>query len=190
MTNHKQLKEVTQIVESLAKRYRNYQEYEDLIQEGFLVALENPQDTLWDLIPKMRRAMSAYATGMRSQVSIPDSGTARSLISAIIKDRVVEPTSHTERALLSALQGLSEPVEANTLRTQESSEDLFSEDELLTRAMECVELYLTKEESAVVDHYYLQEKNLSDVSRSVGLDPRTVTIRRDSALRKLHKMLC
>lgn len=187
--NTEKLEEVMSILKGLASRYKNSQEYEDLIHEGLLVALEHPEEPLFDLVPKIRRAMSAYMTGFRSPVTIPDSGATRSLLSAILGDRVLTPQGHTESALLSALSALSEPIEANTLRTYESSEDLYCSEQLLERVIECMHLYLTKEEREALEGYYLQEKSRPVLAEEMGRSKDTVALRRDSGLRKLKRML-
>lgn len=192
MLGLKQMKiDLTTICNTLATKYKNYQEKEDLISEGYLAGLE-AIEIGEDPYHAARRAMNDYYNIKRKPVSIPRSGAARSIISQMARDNLPNTLEGTDRLLYLALKGDLDEVEATTMRTEEDPTetnyilgDLYKKalDNILTSDM------FTVNESFVLYELFYNERSIVDISQDLNVSDKTCATYRDSALEKLKEVL-
>lgn len=173
---HEQLQKAC---ETLAAKYKNSQEFLDLVSEGYLAGLEslndgNPPEVTYN---KARKAMHNYYNLKLKPVYIPRSGASDKAVADISRDTIPENLKGTQRALYAALRGETDLVEANTIRDELSTEDRYILKEEFTHLMDLVfseELGLTTNQKLAIYEIHQLGKNQTQIADELGVTQQAV----------------
>lgn len=182
------LNEITSIAKVLARKYNNHQEFDDLVQEGTLVALEvlaNGGDST-QAIGAMRKQMFNYINLSMKPVHIPPSGSVSRLLSALKSQDGATPSGTTEVALYEALVASPEGIEPHTLREDKSSEDIVVEKDTVEYIRNNLWVYLTPREAVTLDMIYFEEYTTGEVAKKMGVTHQAVSGWEANGIKKLR----
>ena len=173
--------DIIKMCRSLARKYNDKQEYDDLVSEGVLKCLELIAEGKTDknlLYSHVRNAMQDYYNIKRSVVYVPVQGTARTVSS----DDDVD--GWTAIALQNALYG--ESVEYEDYMSQvPSTEELYERKEWLARVQTVAFTCLTQEEWAIIRMRYWDDMSQDDVGIHMGRNKMWVSRHERAALDKI-----
>lgn len=184
------------LCKSLAKRYKNTQQFEDLVSEGVVACYEvlaQGKTEPSDFVGAARRAMNNYTNVKNKAVSIPVSGNAYNVSHAMSLDKGVETmegmSDGTLLSLVQAMANTTESVGDDTAFTADHAE-LFEEKEYQAYVMSVVKKTLTSTESKVIQLRYVEDMTQDEVSDVFQTSKMWVSRHERDALAKLRKKLC
>lgn len=184
------------LCKSLAKRYKNTQQFEDLVSEGIVACYEvlaQGKTEPSDFVGAARRAMNNYTNVKNKAVSIPVSGNAYNVSYAMSLDKRVESMDGmSDGTLLSLVQAMTNTTESagdDTAFTADHAE-LFEEKEYQAYVMSVVKKTLTPTESKVIQLRYVDDMTQDEVSDVFQTSKMWVSRHERDALAKLRKKLC
>lgn len=185
---------VREMCEKLASRFKNGQEWEDLISEGFIAAMtaleEDPDLEEPVVYNTARRAMQNYYNFKLKPVYIPRSGKADQLMAKIIRGNTPDDLEGTDRLLFMALTGETDAVEANTLKVMgNSTEEDYIRGETTTKVLETMFDICTIKEAFVLYEHLVNDRTLMNISQELEVSDRTVSKWKASGLKKLKEAL-
>jgi RNA polymerase sigma factor (sigma-70 family) len=173
--------DIMKMCRSLARKYNDPQEYDDLVSEGVLKCLELIAEDKTDknlLYSHAQGAMNEYYNIKNSVVYVPVQGKAKSMSS----DDDVD--GWTAIALQNALYG--ESVEYEEYMSQvPSTEELYERKEWLARVQTVAFTCLTQEEWAIIRMRYWDDMSQDDVGIHMGHNKMWVSRHERVALEKI-----
>lgn len=146
------LSELDRFCRSLAGRYRNQQEWDDLFSVGYLEGLSSIREG----VPKnhvyinIRRTVSAYYNIKNKPMSVPITGASTKAVSALARGTAPEGVTGVQRALYEALVGTTDKIRPNTMGFQDSAEDSYIKEQTLRRLLKEIPKALNKREAYVI----------------------------------------
>lgn len=172
-----------------AKKFRRPDLYEDLVQEGYLAALEKASggvDNLGTLTWSASRAMMDFISLKQRPVSIPASEVTRKNAAAIRRGEETPVTPNTSQStfdsLRMALEGGTEAATGDERATEDPTEFV-----VFMRQLDRI----MKEKLSHKDYKIFQmifgaeQLTIREVSEVLGMTVRNVRYRRDNIERKL-----
>lgn len=174
--------------QKLAHRYKSTQEYDDLVNEGYLAGMEAQSEGLPEdaVRGKVRRAMSRYLTSLRTPVDVPYSGETHNIMAAIRRE---EDLSRYSQALVVALCASEEPVQPNTLRSETTTEDDYIRYQIEENLKYILYFWLTHAESYLIHRLFFEEVTESVLADELGVTQQYVNLRKSEVLGKLRAYL-
>ena len=173
--------DIMKMCRSLARKYNDKQEYDDLVSEGVLKCLELIAEGKTDknlLYSHAQREMHDYYNIRKSVVYVPVGGKAHSMK----QDDDVD--GWTAIALQNALYG--ESVEYEEYMSQvPSTEELYERKEWLARVQTVAFTCLTQEEWAIIRMRYWDDMSQDDVGIHMGHNKMWVSRHEKVALEKI-----
>jgi RNA polymerase sigma factor (sigma-70 family) len=173
--------DIIKMCRSLARKYNDPQEYDDLVSEGVLKCLELVADGVTNvgvLHKSAAVAMNEYYNIKNSVVHVPVQGKAKSMSS----DDDVD--GWTAIALQNALYG--ESVEYEEYMSQvPSTEELYERKEWLARVQTVAFTCLTQEQWAIIRMRYWDDMSQDDVGIHMGRNKMWVSRHERAALDKI-----
>ena len=183
------------ISKSLARRYKNTQQFDDLVSEGVLACYEavaSGKTEVSDFVGAARRAMNDYINVKTKAVYIPTGANAKAVSYAMSSDDEVQSISGmTDGTLLSLLQAMSnttESVEDDITFTLDHA-DLFEEKQYQLYVLSVARKTLSPTEWKVLEMRYLRDMTQDDVSNTFNTSKMWVSRLEKDALSKLRKKL-
>jgi RNA polymerase sigma factor (sigma-70 family) len=183
------------LCKSLARRYRNTQQFDDLVSEGVLAcyeALAEGKTTPSDFTGAARRAMNDYINVKTKAVSIPLSHTSYTVSYAMSKDKEVDSMSGVSEgtllSLVQAMSNLTENVTDDTAFTVDHA-TLFEEKEYQAHVMSVAKDTLSAEEMNIIQLRYFRDMTQDEVAEHIKSNQKTVSRQEISALEKIKKKL-
>lgn len=172
----------------MAHRYKSTQEYEDLVSEGYIAALESLAEggTEEQATSAARGAMRDYMTSLNTPVDIPHSGETRRIVGAI---RRGDDLAKYSSVLVNALVNTQEQVQPNTLRSDTTLEEEYIKQELENNLKYILYFWLTHAESYLIHKLFFEEVSPQELADELGVSRQYLYIRRDEVLWKLKKYL-
>lgn len=173
--------EILKMCRSLARKYNDPQEYDDLVSEGVLKCLELQQEgetRKGVLYKSVAVAMNEYYNIKNSPVHVPVQGKAKGMSS----DDEVE--GWTDVALHQALYGESVEFEEYMSQTP-STEDLYEKKEWLARVHTIAITCLTQEEWAIIRMRYWEDMTQDEVGLTLCKNKMWVSRKEKMALDKI-----
>lgn len=172
-----------EVSKTLAKRYKVPTHLrEDLIQEGYLVYLEEQEKGVVDhetLVTKMRKAMHVYANYKGLVVTIPHGGKTVGFNSRVQEEDVMS-LGATDKALWYALS-------SQATRVAETEVDAVG---LSTEPLEGIDIYyppeLTAEEREVFEKIAVQGFRMQELATNLKKSRQWVGVTYKSAVKKLR----
>ena len=176
---------IMKMCRSLARKYNDPQEYDDLVSEGVVKVLELVAEGVSNigvLHKSAAVAMNEYYNIKNSVVHVPVQGKAKSMSS----DDDVD--GWTSVALHSALYG--EKVEYEEYMSQApSTEELYEQKEWFARVQTVAVSHLTQEEWAIIRMRYWDDLTQDDVGIHMGRNKMWVSRHEKAALEKIRNNL-
>jgi len=176
---------IMKMCRSLARKYNDPQEYDDLVSEGVVKVLELVAEGVSNigvLHKSAAVAMNEYYNIKNSVVHVPVQGKAKSMSS----DDDVD--GWTSVALHSALYG--EKVEYEEYMSQApSTEELYEQKEWFARVQTVAVSHLTQEEWAIIRMRYWDDLTQDDVGIHMGRNKMWVSRHEKTALEKIRNNL-
>lgn len=184
------------LCKSLAKRYKNTQQFEDLVSEGVVAcyeALAQGKTEPSDFVGAARRAMNDYTNIKSKAMYIPSSSwTSRAVSQSLAKDEELTSIDGvSDGTLLSLVQAMTNTTESagdDTAFTVDHAE-LFEEKEYYAYIMSVVKKTLSATEMKVIELRYFNEMTQDEVAEHMKLSQKMVSRQEISALEKLKKKL-
>ena len=177
--------EIHKMCQILASKYKDAQERDDLVSEGFLKCLELREAgvTKGSVYHKAAAvAMNEYYNIKKSVVSVPVQGSAKGMKSDDDTD------SWTAYAMQTALYG--EVVEHEDYMSQTpSSEDLYIQAEWLAKVFTTAFTVLTQDEWAIIRMRYWDDMTQDDVGKIMVKNKMWVSRHEKTALEKIRNNL-
>jgi RNA polymerase sigma factor (sigma-70 family) len=185
----------TTLCKSLARRYRNTQQFDDLVSEGVLAcyeALAEGKTTPSDFTGAARRAMNDYINVKTKAVSIPTGGSAKAVSKAMSSETELESlTGMSDGTLLSFVQAMSNLTESVTDDTAFTVDHaiLFEEKEYQAHVMSVAKKILSPTEMQIIEMRYFQGLTQDEVADCLEANKMWVSRHEKDALVKLRKIL-
>lgn len=185
----------TTLCKSLARRYRNTQQFDDLVSEGVLAcyeALAEGKTTPSDFTGAARKAMHNYINVKTKAVSIPTGWNAYAVSKAMSSETELEGvTGMSDGTLLSFVQAMSNLTESVTDDTAFTVDHatLFEEKEYQAYVMSVAKETLSTEEMNIIQLRYFRDMTQDEVAEHMELSQKTVSRQEISALEKIKKKL-
>ena len=183
------------LCKSLARRYRNTQQFDDLVSEGVLAcyeALAEGKTAPADFTGAARRAMNDYINVKTKAVSIPTGGNAKEVSKAMSSDLdTASITGMSDGTLLSfvqAMTNLTESVSDDTAFTVDHA-DAFEEKEYNAHVLSVAKKTLSATEMTVLQMRYFQDMTQDEVADTLETNKMWVSRHEKEALSKLKKQL-
>jgi len=174
-------KEILKMCRSLARKYNDPQEYEDLVSEGVIACLElleSGETNKNALYTRAAFIMNDYYNIKRSPVYVPIQGKAKGMSS---DDDI---SGWTETAMHNALYGESVEIEEHTLQVP-STEELYERKEWLARVQTIALTCLTQEEWSIIKMRYWEDMTQDEVATVLCKNKMWVSRKERSALDKI-----
>lgn len=183
------------LCKSLARRYRNTQQFDDLVSEGVLAcyeALAEGKTAPADFTGAARRAMHDYINVKTKAVSIPTSHGAYTVSHAMSKDKVIETlegvTESTLLSLVQAMSNLTESAADDTAFTVDHAE-VYEEKEYHAYVLSVAKKTLTATEMTILQMRYFQDMTQDEVADALETNKMWVSRHEKYALDRLKKHL-
>lgn len=183
------------ISKSLARRYKNTQQFDDLVSEGVLACYEAVaagKTEHAEFVGVARRAMNDYINVKTKAVYIPTGANAKAVSYAMSSDEDVSSISGmTEGTLLSFLQAMNNTTESagdDTSFTVDHA-DLFEEKEYQLYVLSVARKRLSATEWKVIEMRYLRGMTQDEVSNTFNTSKMWVSRLEKDALGKLRRIL-
>jgi len=177
--------DIMKMCRSLARKYNDPQEYDDLVSEGVVKVLEMVAEGKTDknlLYSHAQREMHDYYNVRRSPVYVPVGGKSHSMNSDTDVD------GWTATALQQALYG--DTVEYEEYMSQApSTEDLYEQKEWFARVQTVAVSNLTQEEWEIIRMRYWDDLTQDDVGIHMGRNKMWVSRHEKAALEKIRNNL-
>jgi RNA polymerase sigma factor (sigma-70 family) len=173
--------EIIKMCRSLARKYNDPQEYDDLVSEGVIACmelLERGETHKGVLYKTVSAVMNEYYNIKRSPVHVPVQGKAKGMSSGN------DVSGWTETAMHNALYGESVEVEEHTLQVP-STEEIYERKEWLARVQTITITCLTQEEWAIIKMRYWEDMTQDDVAKVMCKNQKWVSRKEKSALDKI-----
>jgi len=184
------------LCKSLARRYKNTQQFDDLVSEGVVACYEvlaQGKTEHSEFVGAARRAMNDYINIKSKAMSIPTSSwTSRAVSQALAKDEAIETmygvSNGTLLSLVQAMSNVTENISDDTAFTKDHAE-VFEKKEYHAYIMSVVKKTLSATELKVIELRYFNDMTQDEVAITFGVDQSWVSRHENTALGKLKKKL-
>lgn len=177
--------EILKMCRSLARKYNDPQEYDDLVSEGVIACmelLEKGETNKNGLYTRAAFVMNDYYNIKRKPVYVPVQGKAKGM-------SVDDSTDGwTETAMHNALYGETVEIEEHTLQVP-STEELFERKEFTEYVYKQAKSLLCEEEFELIFMRYWEDMTQQEVAEVLQISQQAVQKREKVALSKLSRLL-
>lgn len=183
------------LCKSLARRYRNTQQFDDLVSEGVLACYEvlaEGKTAPADFTGAARKAMHDYINVKTKAVSIPTGWNAYAVSKAMASNSEANGvTGMSEETLLSFVQAMSNATESATDDTAFTADHaiLFEEREYHSHVLLVAKKTLSATEMKILELRYFNDMTQHDVAERMKMNQKLVSRQEISALNKLKRQL-
>jgi len=188
-------KEITKLCETLARKYKKPQHYDDLVSEGLVACYECKaagRGHKKDYVGAARRAMNDYINIKTKAMSIPDTWPARTVSHAMATgedlDRLDGVKGGTLKSLMDAMSNESVHIEELEISTP-SHAIKYEKDDYEAYVMCVAATTLDLKELYILKGRYFEDKSLEALSVELGVDKSTISRTEGVMLGKLRKSL-
>lgn len=177
--------DIIKMCRSLARKYNDPQEYNDLVSEGVIACLElleKGETSKNQLYTRAAFIMNDYYNIKRKPVYVPVQGKAKGMSA---DDNV---DGWTETAMHNALYGESVEIEEHTLQVP-STEDLYEHKEWLAFVAALAISNLREDEWQIVKMRFWEDMTQEEVAKVLQISQQGAAKREKIALDKLFRLL-
>lgn len=183
--------EILKMCQTLARKYKRSEDYEDLVSEGLVACYEvkaEGKSHKKDYVGAARRAMNDYMNIGKKAMSIPNTWAARTVSHALATgedlDKLEGVKSGTLRSLIDAMSNDSTPIEELEVATPDHAIK-YEKDEYEAYAMTVAVTTLNRDELRVLKGRFFDEMSLEQLSVELGVSGATVSRWETTMLDKL-----
>lgn len=188
-------KEIMKMCKGIARRYKNPNQYEDLVSEGILACYETlnkePDAPLIRLYRKANTAMHDYLNISCLAVSIPKSDVSRRLARDTDLDLGGIDTNYSADGIELLRMALkSEIVEADkSTVTQPSSEEIYESIDFLRVLYKTLSKELSGDEQLLFSMRFEEDMSLSECGQFFGMSKEAVHKRQVKLVQKVRDIV-
>lgn len=188
--------EILKLCKSLARRYKNQNQYDDLVSEGLLACYElretGSATDKQEYVRLARRVMNDYNNIKVKAVNIPSTWAARRASKAISEDTETDGldgvASGTFLSLMAAMSNSTELLSEDSAFTPDHAE-AYEEREYYIHVISVAIVTLNPTEWQILKMRYLDGMTQDVVAEEFGLDQSWVSRHENVALSKIRKKL-
>ena len=188
--------DILKLCKSLARRYKNQNQYDDLVSEGLLACYELRQTCSatdkQEYVRLARRVMNDYNNIKVKAVNIPSTWAARRASKAISGDTETDGldgvASGTFLSLMAAMSNSTELLSEDSAFTPDHAE-AYEEREYYIHVISVAIVTLNPTEWQILKMRYLDGMTQDVVAEEFGLDQSWVSRHENVALSKIRKKL-
>jgi RNA polymerase sigma factor (sigma-70 family) len=188
--------EILKLCKSLARRYKNQNQYDDLVSEGLLACYElretGSATDKQEYVRLARRVMNDYNNIKVKAVNIPSTWAARRASKAISEDTETDGldgvASGTFLSLMAAMSNSTELLSEDSAFTPDHAE-AYEEREYYIHVISVAIVTLNPTEWQILKMRYLDGMTQDVVADEFGLDQSWVSRHENVALSKIRKKL-
>lgn len=188
--------EILKLCKSLARRYKNQNQYDDLVSEGLLACYElretGSATGKQEYVRLARRVMNDYNNIKVKAVNIPSTWAARRASKAISEDTETDGldgvASGTFLSLMAAMSNSTELLSEDSAFTADHAE-AYEEREYYIHVISVAIVTLNPTEWQILKMRYLDGMTQDVVAEEFGLDQSWVCRHESVALSKIRKKL-
>lgn len=188
--------EILKLCKSLARRYKNQNQYDDLVSEGLLACYElretGSATGKQEYVRLARRVMNDYNNIKVKAVNIPSTWAARRASKAISEDTETDGldgvASGTFLSLMAAMSNSTELLSEDSAFTPDHAE-AYEEREYYIHVISVAIVTLNPTEWQILKMRYLDGMTQDVVAEEFGLDQSWVSRHESVALSKIRKKL-
>ena len=189
--------EILKLCKSLARRYKNHNQYDDLVSEGILACYElrdaGSATDKQDYVRLARRVMNDYNNIKVKAVNIPSTWASRRASKAISGEVEVESlegvADGTFTSLMAAMLNSTEMLSEDSAFTPDHAE-AYEEKEYYIHVITVALMTLSATEWQIIKMRYLDGMTQDVVADETGTNQRWVSRVEITALDKLRDKLC
>ena len=189
--------EILKLCKSLARRYKNQNQYDDLVSEGLLACYElretGSATDKQEYVRLARRVMNDYNNIKVKAVNIPSTWAARRASKAISGDTETDGlegvTNGTFLALMAAMSNSTELLSEDSAFTPDHAE-AYEEREYYIHVISVAIVTLNPTEWQILKMRYLDGMTQDVVAEETGTHQRWVSRIEVNALDKMRSTLC
>lgn len=175
--------EILSLCQSLAKRYRNKDTYDDLVSEGLVACYEcraEGKAHKKDYVGAARRAMNDFINIKSKAMSVPKTWASRAVSHALATDEGLEDlegvTDGTFALLMAAMRNDSTSVD-EAMSTVEGAEAGFERQEFEKYLLSKIQGALTEEDWEFLLLVSDEDTTQAQVADILGISPQAVSLR-------------
>jgi RNA polymerase sigma factor (sigma-70 family) len=187
--------EILKLCQTLARKYKNQQEYDDLVSEGVVACYECRDEGKGykkDYVGAARRAMNDYINIKTKAMSVPDTWPARTVSHAMSTgedlDRLDGVTSGTLKGLMDAMANDTVNVEELEIATPDHAHT-YEKLDYESYVMSVAVTTLDKRELHILHQVYYKGKGQEELSDELEVSEATISRWKDNILHKLRDAL-
>jgi RNA polymerase sigma factor (sigma-70 family) len=187
--------EMLKLCQTLARKYKKPQEYDDLVSEGLVACYECKSEGKGhkkDYVGAARRAMNDYINIKTKSMSIPDTWPARTVSHAMATgedlDKLEGVSGGTLRSLMDAMSNDTLGLEELEISTPDHAVD-YEKRDYEAHMMGVAVTTLDLKELQLLKERYYEGKSQKTLADELGVDQRTISRREDAMLEKLRQYL-
>lgn len=175
--------EILSLCQSLAKRYRNKDTYDDLVSEGLVACYEckaEGKPHKQDYVGAARRAMNDYINIKTKAMSVPKTWVSRTISHALATDEDLQDLEGVKEGtfslLLAAMRNESSSID-ETLATTEGAEVDFEKREFERYLLAKIRHVLSDEDWVFLLMISDEDTTQAQVADILGISPQAVSLR-------------
>jgi RNA polymerase sigma factor (sigma-70 family) len=187
--------EILKLCQTLARKYKNQQEYDDLVSEGIVACYECRDEGKGykkDYVGAARRAMNDYINIKTKAMSVPDTWPARTVSHAMSTgedlDRLDGVTSGTLKGLMDAMANDTVNVEELEIATPDHAH-AYEKLDYESYVMSVAVTTLDKRELHILHQVYYKGKGQEELSDELEVSEATISRWKDGILHKIKQKL-
>jgi len=195
--------EILKLCQTLARKYKNQQEYDDLVSEGIVACYEcrdegkgykkhQAHSERVRYVGAARRAMNDYINIKTKAMSVPDTWPARTVSHAMSTgedlDRLDGVTSGTLKGLMDAMANDTVNVEELEIATPDHAH-AYEKLDYESYVMSVAVTTLDKRELHILHQVYYKGRGQEELSDELEVSEATISRWKDNILHKLRDAL-
>lgn len=185
--------EILKLCESLAKRYRRSDIYEDLVSEGLVACYESKEQGKAyrkDYVGAARRAMNDFVNVKNKAVSIPATWASRTVSNSISTGEDLKELEGVDGGtLLSLMQAMRNDVVGyeEDMASVDGAEVDYERVEFENYLIQKIKKSLTEDEWELLQALFVQDMTQSEVGEVYGVSPQAISLKLQEIRRKVSK---
>lgn len=187
--------EILKMCQTLARKYKRSEDYDDLVSEGLVACYEvkaEGKSHKKDYVGAARRAMNDYMNISKKAMSIPNTWAARTVSHALATgedlDKLEGVKSGTLRSLMDAMSNDSTPIEELEVAVPDHAVK-YEKEEYEAYVMTVAVTTLNKDELRVLKGRFFDDMSLEELGIEFGVSESTVSRWEAAMLDKLRNNL-
>ena len=188
-------KDILRLCQTLARKYKRQNDYDDLVSEGLVACYEAKAEgkTLnKDYVGAARRAMNDYINIQSKAVSIPNTWAARTVSHSLATgedlDKLEGVKDGTLRSLYDAMSNDYEDISEIEVAVPDHAQN-YEDKDYAAYVMSVAVTTLTEVEMAILKARFFEDKSQEDLADEYEVSQQTISRWEDEMMKKLRNNL-